>query len=221
MWNDQWTVLFMSPSIICHSLLHPVSSSSKSKILLLLLPLDRLWPLTSTSPALQPQRGRAGVCQSGVRLHQVLLLLAHRRLHLTGDGHCCSAPVRLFTRSLLRPPHLAEPNVRVILFLGGCAGSRPSCSSPAPAGSCGGWFASEGSRWALVRIFVSLLSKTHLDLSVWTYWPMKWKPALRVPDNCTWFWVYFHFWVLFFFHTCNINNNKKKQHYQKQRLPSR
>lgn len=201
MWNDQWTVLFISPSIICHSLLHPVIfffkiKDSSTPVLLL---LDRLWPLTSTSPALQPQRGRAGVCQSGARLHQVLLLLAHRRLHLTGDGHCCSAPVRLFTRSLLRPPHLAEPDVRVILFLGGCAGSRPSCSSPAPAGSCGGWFASEGSRWALVRIFVSLLSKTHLDLSVWTYWPMKWKPALRVPDNCTWFWVYFHFWGVFFF----------------------
>lgn len=50
MWNDQWTVLFISPSIICHSLLHPVSSSSKSKILLLLfffffLIAFDLWPL--------------------------------------------------------------------------------------------------------------------------------------------------------------------------------
>lgn len=43
MWNDQWTVLSVSPSIICHSLLHPVSSSSSSPL------TSDLWRLLPSS----------------------------------------------------------------------------------------------------------------------------------------------------------------------------
>lgn len=50
----------------------------------------------SVSPPLQSKGGRADVSQPGVGLHQVLLLLPHRRLHFAGDGHWGAATVSPF-----------------------------------------------------------------------------------------------------------------------------
>lgn len=82
-------------------------------------------------------------------------------------------------------------NFFFLLLPGGCAGSRPSCSSPAPAGSCGGWFESEGSRWALVRIFVFLLA--HLDI-------------MYSIETCTEQWFFFFQFVCLFFSILGFNS---------------
>lgn len=145
MWNDQWTVLSVSPSIICHSLLHPVSSSSSSSPLTSDLYVScppapertsrclpvRSWTASSSSPS------RSSTATS--HWWWTLLLSAGEAFHPLTSPSSTSC---------------WSQGANDSFSLGGCAGSRPSCSSPAPAGSCGGWFASEGSRWALVRIFV-------------------------------------------------------------------
>lgn len=108
---------------------------------------------------LQPKRGRGVALEPG---HQVLLLLPHRWLHLTCDGH--GGP------DTVRPPHsswvssfglmlfLINLSYRLTqgLLLGGLINSNSSVvsrltfCSPARRGSCGGWFESGDNLWVLV-----------------------------------------------------------------------
>lgn len=88
----QWTflsVLVCASRSICPSVIHQC-------LLRTLLCVSVLFKPLSVSPPLQSEGGRADASQPGVGLHQVLLLLPHRRLHLAGDGHWRAATVSPF-----------------------------------------------------------------------------------------------------------------------------